>query len=194
MKYLLAILIASFLISSCSGPNTNVATDAARIDSLKNKYVEIIDSLDYSWKVMIENDDLKLAYMKRLVDEITYTNQFEQSKVQDFYDRIEKVKSMRYDRESMANTELIDEYDFAIASLITEIETYAKSNPRFENFPTMEELINDIRNLDTRVLFERVDYDDFAKEYNSFIDANNDLRQHITEDNFSRQPLFEISQ
>ncbi len=187
------IIFAVLILSQCKTGDKSV--DADELESLKLSYQAINDSIAVSWKLMIEDDDEKLFHLKRLVDEITYTNEYDQVKVDELYQRIEKVKSMRYDQESMQDSGLIDEYDLGIASLINEVSSYSSTHPKFENYPLMAELINDIREADNRVLFHRITYDNFAKEYNTLIETNKDILSQIDPDlKFERKPLFELVQ
>ena len=95
----------------------------------------------------------------------------------------------------MQDSGLIDEYDLVIASLINEVSSYASTHPKFENYPLMTELINDIREADNRVLFHRITSDKFAKEYNALIETNKDILSQIDPDlKFERKPLFELVQ
>lgn len=193
-KYLIYLLIPCFLLG-CAKSTKTIKDEAALVDSLKVEYAMIQDSLDYNWKVMIEEDDQKLADMKRLLDEITFTNSYDKGKVDELYQRIEQTKEMRYNRETMENSDLIDQYDFAINSLITEIVSLAKSHPEYENRPLMETLVNDIRTADENVLFMRMDYDDFVKEYNYFIKENKKYLNKIDSTaEFKSKPLFELTQ
>lgn len=187
------IILAVLVLSQCQTGDKSVDTD--ELESLKLSYQAINDSIAVSWKLMIEDDDEKLFHLKRLVDEITFTNEYDQGKVDELYLRIEKAKSLRYDQESMQDSGLIDEYDLVIASLINEVSSYASTHPKFENYPLMPELINDIREADNRVLFHRITFDKYAKEYNALIETNKDILSKIDPDlKFERKPLFELVQ
>jgi len=187
------IILAVLVLSQCQTGDKSVDTD--ELESLKLSYQAINDSIAVSWKLMIEDDDEKLFHLKRLVDEITFTNEYDQGKVDELYLRIEKAKSLRYDQESMQDSGLIDEYDLVIASLINEVSSYASTHPKFENYPLMPELINDIREADNRVLFHRITFDKYAKEYNALIETNKDILSKIDLDlKFERKPLFELVQ
>ena len=88
------IILAVLILSHCQTSDKSVDTD--ELASLKLSYQAINDSIAISWKLMIEDDDEKLFHLKRLVEEITYTNEYEQVKVDELYLRIEKAKSLRY--------------------------------------------------------------------------------------------------
>jgi len=193
MRYLAPLLLTCIVIG-CTAPGPTAEEKILILDSLKLRYSSIGDSINLAWEKMVADDDQKLAYMKRLIDEVTYTNEYNAVDVQEYYDRIESTKAMRYDMVTMAESDLIDEYDLAIQSLISEIETFARTHPKFDKYPLMLELINDIRSADGRVLFMRVNYDDFAKEKNSLIQNNPEYGKDIDPDNFVKSPLFELAE
>ena len=193
MRYL-APFILSCIVVSCSAPGPTAEEKILILDSLKLRYSVIGDSINAAWGKMVADDDQKLAYMKRLIDEVTYTNEYNAVTVEEFYNRIKSAKAMRYDKVTMAESNLIDEYDLAIQSLISEIETFARSHPKFDKYPLMLELINDIRAADGRVLFMRMNYDDYAKEKNNLIQGNSEYGKDIDPDNFSKSPLFELAE
>ena len=66
------IILAVLVLSQCQTGDKSVDTD--ELESLKLSYQAINDSIAVSWKLMIEDDDEKLFHLKRLVDEITFTN------------------------------------------------------------------------------------------------------------------------
>ena len=193
IRLTLVIIFSVLILSQCKTGDKSM--DANDLESLKLSFQAINDSIAVSWKLMIDDDDEKLFHLKRLVDEVTYTNEYDQEKVDELYQRIEKAKSLRYDQETMQDSGLIDEYDLVIASLINEVTSYANTHPKFVNYPLMEELINDIREADNRVLFHRIAFDDFAKEYNLLIETNKDILNQINPDlKFEGKPLFELVQ
>ncbi len=90
-KFATWIIFAILILSQCKTGDKSVDTD--ELESLKLSYQAINDSIAVTWKLMIEDDDEKLFHLKRLVDEITFTNEYDQGKVDELYQRIEKAKS-----------------------------------------------------------------------------------------------------
>lgn len=177
--------------ASCSS-NKSARERAAMIDSLKYTYVKIQDSIDHTWTVMIKDDDEKIAYLKRLLQEVSYTNNYDEEQYEELMNRVEKLKTLRYKRSSMENSNLIDEYDLAVKSTINDVVGFAKSNPEYEKYPLMEELITDIRSKDNEVLMYRVDYDQSARSYNRFINEHKKLMDEIDPEHKEKLPLFAI--
>jgi len=188
------VVLAGFIGLTMSCDNTKQQRNAEQVDSLKSSFLIVKDSLDSIWTTMIEDDDYKLGWMKRLLQEVKNTNVYDEKQIQELLDRIDNTKANRYNQESMGNQELIDEYDFAVSSLIKEIETVATSNPKYENFPLMEELIKEIRDADNRLIIHRIHYDLYAKDYNAFIAEHPDLAKEVDpNDPGVKRNLFQIS-
>lgn len=187
------LVFVSFLaiISSCD--NSKAEKEAAAIDSIKQYYTVVVDSLDSTWNFMIYEDDMKLSFMRQLLEEIKLTNEYDEEAVNTLMNRIADTQEMRYDQQSMGNQNLIDEYDFAISSLIKEITALARANPQFQNFPRMEQLIDNITYVDERVLFHRIHYDYFAKDYNRLVEDHSELVREVNpEDPQDKVNVFQI--
>ena len=188
---LLVFTLFISIISSCD--NSRAEKEAAAIDSIKQYYTVVVDSLDSTWNIMIYEDDMKLSFLKQLLEEIELTNEYDEEAVKNLKARVEDTRKMRYDQKSMGNQELIDEYDFAISSLIKEITALARANPQFQNFPRMEQLIDNIAYIDERVLFHRIHYDFFAKDYNTLVTDHPDLVREVNPgDPQDRVNVFQI--
>ncbi len=193
-KVSIAVVLIIVALYSCT-TSTSTKDPAVVLDSLQTTYKVINDSLSNAWKVMIDDDDLKLTYMKRLLQEVEFTNNFDKDTVDGLKQRVDAAMALRYDQQSMSDSDLIDEYDATVQNLISEISGYARSNPFYEKYPLMAELITDIQTADGRVLFHRVHYDDFAKLYNQFLSDNGDLLDQIDPNiRRSKYPLFQLSE
>jgi hypothetical protein len=191
-------LILGALVISCGTKSTKETTgkiDFTRIDSLRSNYLAINDSMVAAWHRMIKDDNQKLSDLNRLLDEITFTNNYDKERVEALRERIQEVKALRYNQQTMADSELIDEYDFASDNLVNEIITFAQKHPQYERYKNMEMLVDDIRTAHEKVLYMRVDYDRFAKQHNRFITENNAILEEIDnsiED--KKKPLFQLVQ
>jgi hypothetical protein len=164
------------------------------IDSLKGNYKSLIKTMDTSWNSMITEDNTKLRYLKRLLEEVSYTNIYDSAAYSSLLLRIDELRATRYDRNTMKDSPLIDHYDSLTISLVSDVEKFATSNPRYEQFPLMKELITDINELDNGVLFKRSDYDKTVDRFNEFVDANLKVLKEVYPDsNFNKKAVFRIS-
>ena len=173
-----------FIFSACQqGKKATDSSEGASTDPTEIKLTALKDSIDKAWVEMITDDDEKIFSLERLLDEITYTNNFYQVKIEQLRKDIENLKATRYNQQNMARSELIDKYDSLTNETIQKVVQYAQKHPQYLERPIMEELIRHIYNSNSNVLLYRVYYDRFAKEYNTVISKNKNLKPI---------PLFEL--
>lgn len=185
--------ILVLLFCSCGNKTTKTKTSVADIDSVKMVLVQLEDSTSKTWQVMIEEDDQKIAYLKRLIDEVAFTRIYDKAVYDSLSAGIESLKAIRYNQSSMSESDKIDDYDKATAEIVNKVIVFAQGHPNFEDYPLMEELINDILETDNRVIYRRVDYDIIATEYNKFIDSHKDIIRK-SGNTASAKPLFQLSE
>ena len=142
---------------------------------------------------MIREDDQKITYLKRLIDEVSYTKVYDKAVYDSLATGIETLKAIRYDQNSMADSDKIDLYDETTAEIVNKVITFAQNHPKYEDYPIMAELINDILDADNKVIYRRVDYDNIAIEYNKFIELNQELIRK-SGNVVSVKPLFQLSE
>ena len=192
LKQITFIGILSVLIYSCDGgKNTSKSSDWR--DSLLNTYLALEDSIQKEWSIMIADDDDKHVLMKRLLLEVSYTNNYDKVRFRDLNDQVDQLKAMRYDQKSMSNSALIDSYDSATFDLSDQIFVFARNHPRYDDFPLMSELIDDINGKNNYILMHRIHYDNRVKELNSFKEKNQKkLMATDPEIETEHMPLFEL--
>jgi len=183
------------LIFSCGPQKEGAEQKAARMDSLIVTYTALNDSLGQAWDTMIADDDTKMANLKRLIEEITYTNNYDPSVTDSLTTMISQLGALRYDQETMRESNLIDEYDSASMVVVNKITNLAINHPQYESHPLMQELVNDIQESQQMLFLYRVRYDEVAKQINSFIDQHNKelIENDVTQTDNSQKPLFQIS-
>ena len=196
MRNLAPFLIMLTLLSfeGCkTGSNKQKIAKFDRIDSLRATFLTIEDSLLHAWNVMIHDDDERISDLQRLLDEVKYTGEADGAMIVQYKESLEKLKNTRYTLMQL-KSEQIDEYDFASQSLTNEIISFAAPFNKKGNNPYIDELTSDVRNRESKVLFYRVDYDDFAKLHNQFIEDHQDIIKQIDQENeHIRLTLFEIA-
>lgn len=183
--------ILSVCIFSCG--DKKPSSQSVTQDSLLITYQALTDSVDQNWAIMIDDDDDKHVLMKRLLLEVSYTNNYDKGRFDELNNLIEQLKELRYDQKSMSNSASIDEYDSATFDLSDQIFLFARNHPRFENTPLMGELIDDISAKNNYILMHRIHYDNWVKELNAFKEKNRE--QLISNDasiETSKMPLFQL--
>lgn len=183
--------MAIFGLFNCTSKKESAQSE--QLDSLLVTYKALSDSIDQNWTVMIADDDDKHVLMKRLLLEVSYTNNYDKNRYAELIDLLDQLKKMRYDQVSMSNSSAIDAYDSATFDLSDQIFLFARNHPRFENTPLMSELIDDISAKNNFILIYRIHYDNWVKELNSFKELNKEqlLSGDATFD-VEKMPLFEL--
>lgn len=180
-KLFIAALLLSFAIAckedkKASEEHTEVTIPK---NELQTKIETLQDSAASAWKVMIEADDQKIAYSKRLLDEVSYTPKYDIAAHTQLVAQTNALKDKRYTRESILESSNIDKYDAATDSLLRSIKALVLATPNVENYPLCNELLNDIYNLDGNVVKQRVNYDQWALEYNHLLESQKDALQQL---------------
>ncbi len=185
-----AIIILGFT-AGCKKKSDTPTSEST--DSLKIKYTALLDSVNATWNVMIADDDEKHMLMKRLLLEVSYTNNYDKEKFAVLNGQIDLLNAMRYDQKSMQSSALIDSYDSATWAVTDNVILFARNHPRYQDIPLMEELINDINEKNSFVLIHRIHYDTSVKELNAFLEAYGEsARAILPAIEEGPMPLFEL--
>lgn len=187
---LLFLAFSPVILFSCK---TGDKKSAADMDSLQTTYLALQDSVDAAWDTMIKDDDQKLDNADRLLQEISYTNIYDQEKYKKLKADVATLRTIRYTRQSMAQSDKIDQYDSAASQVLYNVTTYATAHPQYGKYPLMKELVDEIDDAQNRVLLMRVDYDFAAKDYNQFIEIHRKLMEEIDPgETVKKKPLFQL--
>jgi len=165
-----------------------------RADSLTDLYLSLHDSVLQSWNVMINDDNQKIKAMHNLLHELMITSRNQDEQLHGYEEQLEHLIELRYDQQSMADEDLIEEYDFASNLLVTELITQAESKTEFAYNSTLKKLVEEIRVADQRVTLYREEYDAITFKYNAFLEKNRDYVSEITQkDSMVFRPLFQMT-
>lgn len=181
--------------SSCTKRNTvQEGQHYTQIDSLTDTYLNLQDSMLITWNVMVKDENEKLGAMHELLHNMSSSDLFDKEQVEPLEQRLEQVERIRFNQKTMANPHVVEEYDFASNSLISEIVSLAESNPLFIQKRELQNLIDYIKVADQRVELYRTDYDYIAQKFNLFLDTYDsklkEIDQHATND---KRPLFRMA-
>lgn len=190
-KQLLFAGIITGVLFSCGDKKQNSASVEA--DSLMIKYTALMDSVNSNWAIMIADDDDKHVLMNRLLLEVSYTNNYDKEKFQELSTKLDQLKAMRYNQQSMRVSTTIDAYDSATFDLSDQIFVFARSHARFDDTPMMGELIDDINAKNNYILMHRIHYDNWVKALNTFKENNKEkLMSADPSAELDKMPLFEL--
>jgi len=176
---------------SCTKRVTKDTDDSILTDSIVTQLSILQDSLDNAWRVMINDDDEKIQFMKRLLDEAAYSN-YNTGRYEELVQLLEELKALRYDREAMKESKLIDQYDSATSVVTRQVMEYSYDFPGFEQNNLMNELVADINLKNNYVLIYRVHYDKFAEQINEILEKHGKLLED-REIEMEKHPLFQLS-
>ena len=185
---------AGIVLFNC-GKKTEITHPAfTRADSLTDLYLSLQDSVLQSWNVMINDDNQKIKAMHNLLHELMITSSHQDDQLDAYEEQLEHLIDLRYNQKSMANEDLIEEYDFASNLLVTELITQAESKTEFAYNTTLQKLVEEIRIADQRVNLYREEYDAITFKYNTFLERNRNYIGEITQkDSIEFRPLFQMT-
>ena len=179
---------------NCSRPERPVQdTMFTKQDSVVDFYLAYQDSILQAWNVMINDDNQKIKAMRSLLHELSVSNPDERQSLDQFEERLNTLLDMRYDQRSIANKDMVEEYDFASNSLVGELLSEAEAQPEFAYNTTLQTLAEEIRLADERVSNYRDDYDAIVYGYNLFLEQNKIYLSDIDPDStLEKKPLFQM--
>ncbi len=188
-------ILAGCLLAFCSCEKKTV-TEArfSKADSLTEIFLSLQDSMLASWNAMINDDNTKVKAMRHLLHELSVSNPEKRDELRVLEGRVDGLVSLRYDQQTMSDSEIVSEYDFASNSLVSELVSLAESQQEFAYNNTLQKLVDNIRAADQRVNNYREDYDGIALRFNNFIEENHSLLKDTDEKSFlEKKPLFQMA-
>jgi hypothetical protein len=186
------LTLLSLAFIACTEHKQQDQPHFTKVDSLTDTYLDLKDSMLETWNSMINDDNQKLKAMHHLLHELEVSNPSKKDELQAYRERLEQLVNSRYTQKTMENAHVIEEYDFASNSLVTELITLAESQPQFAYNSTLQKLVENIRTADQRIENYRAEYDQIASDYNNFIVENEKLLNEIDQDTFEMKPLFQM--
>ena len=190
---LLVFAVTLFAVCSCDTKPKDSGAQFTKADSLTERYLSLQDSMLQAWNTMMHDDNLKIKAMHQLLNELSALNPEKQDELKLLRERLEHLESSRYDQTTMADTEIVTEYDFASNSLVAELISMAESQDRFAYNDNLQKLVDDIRAADQRVNNYRDEYDRTTTKYNHFLDVNGGWLREIEKDSLEKKPLFQMA-
>jgi hypothetical protein len=182
-------------IAACGTKHETARTDDfTKIDSLTETYLSLQDTMLESWNIMLKDENLKIRSMHALLHHLLSTPGFDQSQLISLEQRLEQLDRIRFTQKSMCDPHVVEEYDFASNSLISEILTLAESDPGFANDSQLQDLTDEIKSADQRVNIYREEYDSATRQFNTFLEEYKDYLKDIDETaTAQKRPLFEMA-
>lgn len=191
---LIGILFISvgFILSNCSKSESNQRHQTAftKADSLTARYLELHDSMLVAWNKLISNDNAKIRTMHNLVHELLVSSQYDKEELIAIENRLNQLSEITFTQESIGDPTLIEEYDFATNTLVSELVTLAQSHEAFAHNKVLQKLTEEIRQSDQQVEENRSNYDTIAEEFNKFLEHNKTM---LTDIDAEQKALFQVT-
>jgi hypothetical protein len=193
LKHLINLLPFVLLIfASCSRPGTT-ERQQAYTDSIAHSFVNVKDSVHAAWSRMIEDDDEKHFFMKRLLLEVSYTGVYDVQEYNRLVYLVDSLHAFRYDQITMMDSDLIDRYDEFSSDVSYQVIQFARTHPEYEKYGLMQELISDISEKNGNILLYRIHYDNHVREYNQLLKAEEELLKQLYPDSaIIIMPMFAL--
>lgn len=166
--FLFALLCAASY-SACQ--RATEEKEAEKTDSLRLAYESLSDSVEVRWAILAEEEQEKLDNMKQVLEELSREPVYNQARWDSLYEHLQLLYDMQLEPTNLSS-EKIDRYDSAYNSLKGEIIDYTNNHPDVEEFPLVYSLIDTIEAADQRVLFHRVRYDNYVKDFNHWLEGH----------------------
>lgn len=194
LKYLIPFLLLTLVMACQERQRPAYAPTFTRADSLTDLYLKLQDSLHQTWNVMIYDDNQKLQLMQELLTVLRTAEPSETERYAALGKRLDQLTRMRFTQKSMANADVIEEYDFATNSLIAELIGDAEASKSFAKNPVLQQLVDEILMADQRMANYRYAYDSIAWSINLFMEQNG---KYLTESdekiNLEKKPRFQMA-
>jgi hypothetical protein len=175
--------VVAICLSAChrSQPKES-ATSFTKIDSLTESYLMLQDSLLHAWNVMVWDEQEKTKAMHSLLHLMHEQEGFDDQQLMTLEQRLGQLDRIRFTQKSLANSYVIEEYDFASNSLVSEILSLAEADSEFIENNDVQRLVDKVKIADQRVNDYRAAYDKVAISYNEFLEKYDNYLRDLDKD------------
>ncbi len=181
-------------VMACGGNHSNeISKDFTKIDSLTETYLTLQDTMLKAWNVMANDENKKIKAMRKLVSELEPQSP-DTERIKSLEKRLDELEKIRFTQKTISEPHVVEEYDFASNSLISELITMSEADPRFATSHELQNLVDWIRVADQRVSTYRSEYDAATEGFNHFLDVNKAYLKEIDQsNNVQKRPLFQMA-
>jgi hypothetical protein len=189
-SFLVMAVGVTTLISCGRSTTSNEKTTFTREDSLTETYLSLQDTLLHSWNLLIKDEQEKMDAVNATIHQLKQLSLSNPSQLTSVASRFEQLKGLHITQKSLSNQYVVEEYDFATNSLISEILSLSESHVDLLQNKELTHLINKIKSADERTSIYRLSYDSLANEFNAFLEKNQSTLKDIDKGKLEKKPLF----
>lgn len=195
-KFAFVFFLFAAAFSACKPDRAKTAAvSPASAAAVRAQLDDLRDSVDVSWRRMMDSDDRKVGTTRLLLRELAQQRRVDAAAVQGLARANDRLKALRYDQATMAESARIDQYDAAQDSLLKALYPVAAPGGQA---PTEQarDFVEGIQQADAAVVGYRVNYDRAAKQYNNYLKLHQAETQALGGKYATLRPLplFELQQ
>lgn len=188
-----ATLLSVFLACS-SSTTTTERTLFSRADSVQDSYLTLQDTLHYAWNLIIKDENEKIHHLHTLLHHLIEDNVHDPATLNSLDDRLRQLRRLKITQKTLANGYVVEEYDFASTSLISEVLSITETHPELLSNRTVQNLVDRLKMTDLRIEENRAHYDSVAELFNAFIESNKTTLKEIDRKlNLEKRPQFKAA-
>jgi uncharacterized membrane protein len=188
----LGIVVGSTLLGCGRSATSSEKTTFTHTDSLMETYLIYQDTLLHSWNLLIKDEQERLEAMEATLDHLLPISTSETVQLVGLHHRLDQLKQIKITQKTLANPYVIEEYDFACTSLVSELLSIMESNPKIVSDRKLSELLDKIKFTDQHIAIYRLGYDSVAHEFNSFVEKNKNSLKDIDHNSLEKRPVFNV--
>lgn len=194
ISYLVLSCLVVAILSCNKSTNQTDKTAFTKVDSLTETYLLIQDSLLHAWNVMVWDEKEKIEAMHDILHLMQKQSGFDTNQLIALEQRLEQLNRIRFTQKSLANSYVIEEYDFASNSLVSEIISLAEADVEFIKNEKASKLVDKVKMAEQRVNTYRQEYDIAAQRYNQFLERNEKYLHEIDKEHSGeKRALFQMA-
>ncbi len=170
MKTRVYIFLIFSVLIACSSEKKNKSGTSGNV--ISEQYNQILSGADTAWNEMMASEDRKIENIRLMVKELGLIEGSSAKHLEEINGHLEDLKKSRYDRLSMAKSNLIDRYDSLTNALIGELRSEINTNKEAVKYQVINQLMQEIQAADDSVLFLRKAYDRKIDLCKNFVQEN----------------------
>lgn len=188
IRFIFLALTAAALSGCGRSATSTKKTSFSTADSLTDRYLSLQDTLVHVWNKLIHDENERISAIEKVLTELN--KQSGESSLNSLETRFGQIKELRITPKTLSNSDVLEEYDFAHESLISELMA-ASSNPSIINQPSFQQLLDNIKIAEGHINLNRSDYDSIAQAFNDFLEKHKATLKEIDQTcNLEKRPLF----
>jgi hypothetical protein len=165
-----------------------------KADSLTEQYLEIQEGMFTVWKRMMHDDKKKIHALHDVIHELMHSGGEENAELVTLRHRLNALMEQPVTPEILQAPGQLEEYDFTMSSLVTEVVSLAEAHSTYSYNKTLQKLVEEIKMKDQLVESNRARCDSVTRILNQFVSDNKDLVREIDHKaTLEDRPLFGVA-